>query len=84
MSAEKNFVSRVYFPKDCTRSKSGWLIWMEYLEFHKLCGYSGGGKGWENEHREIERGDEIDERGSFASRRGVFVSTNNFRKMECN
>ena len=26
MSAEKNFVSRVYFPKDCTRSKSGWMI----------------------------------------------------------
>ena len=57
---------------------------MEYLEFHKLCSYSGGGEGGKNEHREIERGDEIDERGSFASRRVVvlFVSTNNFRKME--
>ena len=57
---------------------------MEYLEFHKLCSYSGRGKGGKNEHREIERRDEIDERGSFASRRVVvlFVSTNNFRKME--
>ena len=57
---------------------------MEYLEFHKLCSYSGRGKGGKNEHREIERRDEIDERGSFASRRVVvlFVSTDNFRKME--
>ena len=57
---------------------------MEYLEFHELCSYSGRGKGGKNEHREIERRDEIDERGSFASRRVVllFVSTNNFRKME--